>query len=154
MNLAYTHSHRNGQAEWEKRDLFEWITDMFIMPAIKIEPGCTGAIRQHIEHEFQSEGWGQDVKIDQNLNLTVSAMKDDLAFQLQTGNISRAPYDLLKLQHLFESGRRIEAAALALPTRDAAAKIGSNIANADRVIKEMTAFDRVITVPILLIAFD
>lgn len=154
MKLAFTHDHRNGVAEWEKRDLFEWITDLFEAPAIRIAPGCTTAIRQHIADEFQAEGWGQDVRIDQSLNLTISAMKDDLAFQLQTGNISRAPYDLLKLQHLYESGRRIEAAAFALPTRDAAARIGSNIANAERVIKEMTAFDRVITVPILLIAFE
>lgn len=153
MKLAFTHEHHNGGAEWEKRELFEWVTDIFEAPAIKLGPGCTALIRQHIAGEFRSEGWGQDVKIDQGLNLTISAMKDDLAFQLQTGNISRAPYDLLKLQHLFQSGR-IEAAALALPTRDAAAKIGSNVANAERVCKEMTAFDRVITAPILLIAFE
>ncbi|WP_439570748.1 BglII/BstYI family type II restriction endonuclease [Sphingomonas sp.] len=153
MKLAFTHEHRNGGAEWEKRDLFEWITDIFEAPAVRLGPGCTSVVRQHISNEFRNEGWGQDVKIDQDLNLTISAMKDDLAFQLQTGNISRAPYDLLKLQHLFQS-ERIEAAALALPTRAAAAKIGSNVANAERVCKEMTAFDRVITVPILLIAFE
>lgn len=153
MKLAFTHQHHNGGAEWEKRELFEWITDIFEAPAIKLEAGCTGLIRQHITREFQSEGWGQDVKIDQALNLTISAMKDDLAFQLQTGNISRAPYDLLKLQHLYMT-ERIEAGALALPTGEAAAKIGSNVANAERVCKEMTAFDRVITVPILLIAFE
>lgn len=153
MKLAFTYQHHNGGAEWEKRDLFEWITDIFEAPAVKLGPGCTQIIRQHIANEFRAEGWGQDVKVDQDLNLTISAMKDDLAFQLQTGNISRAPYDMLKLQHLFQTGR-IEAAALAIPTRDAAAKIGSNVANAERVCKEMAAFDRVITVPILLIAFE
>lgn len=153
MKLAFTHEHHNGGAEWTKRDLFEWVTDIFEVPAIKLGPGCTTLVRQHVINEFRAEGWGQDVKIDQTLNLTVSAMKDDLAFQLQTGNISRAPYDLLKLQHLFQTSR-IEAAALALPTRDAAAKIGSNVANAERVCKEMAAFDRVITVPILLIGFE
>ena len=80
-------------------------------------------------------------------------MKDDLAFQLQTGNMSRAPYDLLKLQYLFQSGK-IEAAALALPTKEAAKEIGDNIANAERVIKELQLFDRVITVPILVVAFE
>lgn len=153
MKLAFTHEHHNGGTEWGKRDLFDWITDIFEAPAIKLGPGCTSLVRQHAIQEFQNEGWAQDVKIDQDLNLTISAMKDDLAFQLQTGNISRAPYDLLKLQHLFQTSR-IEAAALALPTRDAAAKIGSNVANAERVCKEMTIFDRVITVPILLIAFE
>ena len=153
MRLAFTHEHHNGGAEWEKRELFEWITDIFEAPGIRLEAGCTTAIRQHVSREFQNEGWGQDVKIDQSLNLTISAWKDDLAFQLQTGNISRAPYDLLKIQHLFQTSR-IEAAALALPTKKAAALIGSNVANAERVCKEMSAFNRVITVPILLIAFE
>jgi hypothetical protein len=103
--------------------------------------------------EFQADGWAQDVKIDQELNLTIFALKDDLAFQLQTGNISRAPYDLLKFQHLHQS-KKIEAAAIALPTNAAAAKIGSNIANAESEIKELSVFDRVITVPILVIAFE
>jgi hypothetical protein len=153
MKLAFTHDHHNGAAEWQKRDLFDWITDIFEAPAIKLGLRCTVDIRQHVSREFQLEGWGQDVKIDQSLNLTISAMKDDLGFQLQTGNISRAPYDLLKLQHLFQTSK-IEAAALALPAKEAAAKMGSNIANAERVCKEMTAFSRVITVPILLIAFE
>jgi len=67
--------------------------------------------------------------------------------------MSRAPYDLLKLQYLFQS-ERIEAAALALPTKKAAKIIGDNIANAERVIKELELFDRVITVPILVVVFE
>ena len=76
-----------------------------------------------------------------------------MAFQLQTGNMSRAPYDLLKLQYLFQS-ERIEAAALALPTKAAARTIGDNIANAERIINELELFDRVISVPIIVVAFD
>jgi hypothetical protein len=153
MKLAFTYDHHNGLAEWQKRDLDEWVTDIFEAPAIRLGARCTSAIREHVLGEFQAEGWAQDVKIDQELNLTIFALKDDLAFQLQTGNISRAPYDLLKFQHLHQS-KKIEAAAIALPTNAAAAKIGSNIANAERVIKELSVFDRVITVPILVIAFE
>lgn len=153
MKLAFTYVHHNGDTEWQKRELYDWITDIFEVPAIKVVQRCTGDIRQHVSREFQGEGWAQDVKIDQELNLTIFALRDDLAFQLQTGNISRAPYDLLKLQHLHQS-KKIEAAALAMPTKSAASKIGSNIANAERVAKELAVFDRVITVPILLIAFE
>lgn len=153
MKLAFTYVHHNGDTEWQKRDLYDWITDIFEAPAIKVAQRCTGDIRQHVSREFQGEGWAEDVKIDQELNLTIFALKDDLAFQLQTGNISRAPYDLLKLQHLHQS-KKIEAAALAMPTKSAASKIGSNIANAERVAKELAVFDRVITVPILVIAFE
>lgn len=153
MKLAFTYVHHNGDTEWQKRELYDWITDIFEAPAIKVAQRCTSDIRQHVSREFQGEGWAEDVKIDQELNLTIFALKDDLAFQLQTGNISRAPYDLLKLQHLHQS-KKIEAAALAMPTKSAASKIGSNIANAERVAKELAVFDRVITVPILLIAFE
>jgi hypothetical protein len=114
--------------------------------------GCKGELRDHVKSEFQGEGWGLNVKVDQDLGLSVFAMKDDLAFHIQTGNISRAAYDLLKLQQLYHSGR-IEAAGLALPTRECASLLGSNIANADRVITELQVFNRIITVPIMVVAF-
>ncbi|MEQ8602868.1 MAG: restriction endonuclease [Marivibrio sp.] len=153
MKLAFPYDHRDGIAQWGERDLYEWVTDIFECPSVRIGPGCTNDVRNHVEKEFIREGWARDVKLDQDLKLNVFAQKDDLAFQLQTGNMSRAPYDLLKLQYLFQSGR-IEAAALAVPTKDAARAIGENIANADRIVRELQLFDRVITVPILLIAFD
>ncbi|MDB5285259.1 MAG: hypothetical protein JWR05_208 [Mucilaginibacter sp.] len=153
MKLAFTHEHHNASVIWSKRDLLDWITDVFEAPAITIKPHCTTVIRQHVITEFQKEGWAQDVKIDQELGLKVFAMKEDLGFQLQTGNMSRAPYDLLKLQYLFQSGK-IEGAALAVPSKACANKIGDNIANAERICKELIVFDRVITVPILVIAFE
>ncbi len=154
MKLAFTYDdHHSAGSVWERRELKDWLTDVFEAPAIKIEPRCTAAVRAHVESEFLNEGWALQVNLDQGLGLKVFAEKDDLAFQLQTGNMSRAPYDLLKLQYLFQSGR-IEAAAIALPSQDAAKAIGDNIAYAQRVIRELGLFDRVITVPILVVAFE
>lgn len=154
MKLAFTYDdHHSAGAAWERRELKDWITDVFAVPRIRIEPRCTSAVREHVESEFLNEGWALNVNLDQESKLTVFSGKDDLAFQLQTGNISRAPYDLLKFQYLFQRGR-IEAAAIALPTKEAAKCVGDNIANAERVIREMQLFDRVITVPILVVAFE
>jgi len=154
MKLAYTYDkHHEAGAIWENRDLKEWLTDVFEEPSIRIGRGCTGAIREHVEQEFLSDGWAMDVRLDSDSMIKVFSLKNDLAFQLQTGNMSRAPYDLLKLEYLYKSGR-IEAAALALPTREAAKAIGDNIASAERVIRELKLFDRVITVPILVVAFE
>ena len=154
MKLAFTYDeHHSAGTEWEERALKEWLTDVFEAPAVRIAPRCTPAIREHVEAEFLNDGWALNVKLDQAHGLTVLAVKEDLAFQLQTGNMSRAPYDLLKMQFLFQS-ERIEAAALALPTNSAARTIGDNIANAERVIKELDLFDRVISVPILVVAFE
>lgn len=153
MKFAFSHNHHNAEAEWIKRDALEWVTDVFEAPGIIIKPRCTTSIREHVLNEFQSEGWAQDVRIDQEVGLTVFAVKDDLAFQLQTGNMSRAPYDLLKLQYLYQSGK-IKAGALAVPTKSCAYIMGDNIANAERIAKELQVFFHVITVPILLIAFE
>lgn len=154
MKLAFTYDeHHSAGSEWDGRELKEWLTDVFEAPAVRIEPRCTPAIREHVETEFLNDGWAMNVSLNQGVGLKVFAQKDDLAFQLQTGNMSRAPYDLLKLQYLFQSNR-IEAAAIALPTQDAAKRIGDNIAYAERVIRELELFDRVITVPILVVAFE
>jgi hypothetical protein len=153
MKLAFVTNHRHAVEEWHRRELDEWLTDVFEAPHIQLRRKCTPEIRQHVASEFEKEGWALDVKLDQDLGLTVFAMRDEMAFQLQTGNMSRAPYDLLKLQYLFTTGR-IQCAALALPTRDAASKIGDNIANAERLSNELELFDRVITVPIMLVAFE
>jgi len=153
MKLAGVYDHHNASNELKRRDNHDWITDVFEAPAVKIGPRCTQSVRKHVSDEFHAEGWAWNVKISNNTLLSITALKDDLAFQLQTGNISRAPYDLLKLQYLFQCSK-IECAALAVPTKEAAQKIGSNIANADRIWNELQLFDRVITVPILLIAFE
>lgn len=153
MKFAYTYNHHNADVIWTERDLLEWVTDVFEAPGITIKPKETAKIRDHVLNEFQSGGWAHDVKIDQELGLKMFAMKDDLAFQLQTGNMSRAPYDLLKLQYLYIANK-IEGAALALPTKDCANRMGDNIANFERICKELSIFSRVITVPILLIAFE
>lgn len=153
MKLAYVYDHHNAVAEWKRRELDEWLTDIFAVPQLELRRKCTPDIRRHVASEFEGEGWALDVKLDQELGLTVFAMRDDLAFQLQTGNMSRAPYDLLKLQYLYTS-QRIQCAALALPTRLGAAAIGDNIANADRLRNELELFSRVISVPIMLIAFE
>lgn len=152
MKVDHVYDHHNAVAEWERRGLRDWLTDVFEAPSIKMREGCTGEIREHVKAEFQKNGWAHRVKVDQNLGLSVFAMHDDLAFHLQTGNISRAAYDLLKLQQLYHSGR-IEAAALALPTRECALGLGSNLANADRVIAELQLFNRIITVPMMVVAF-
>jgi len=153
MRLAWVYDHHNAQTEWQRRDLSEWLTDVFEAPGIRLRPGITQEIRSHVREEFEKEGWAISVKIDPDYDLSIFAWRDDLAVQLQTGNMSRAPYDLLKLQHLHNTNR-IEAAALALPTKFGAANLGSNIAHADRVSSELKLFRHIITVPILLVAFE
>lgn len=153
MKFAWGYNHNNGEAEWEERGLSDWLIDVFAAPTIPLRSGVTSMIREHVRTEFENEGWAISVKIDPDYDLTVFALRDDLAVHLQTGNMSRAPYDLLKLQYLY-TAKKIEAAALALPTKTASQVLGSNIAHADRVSSELKLFSRIITVPVFLIAFE
>lgn len=153
MHFVQAYSHHNGRDQWRDRELDEWLTDVFERPDLVVGPGSTTGLREHVRQELATEGWAYDVKIDQQFDLTVFGTKDDLAFQMQTGNISRAAYDILKLQHLYACGR-IEAAALALPTKEAANRIGSNIACFERVMSELMLFNRSIPAPIFLVAFE
>ena len=154
MKLAYTYDdHHNGGAEWDQRNLKDWLKDIFKMPEIGIAKGRTALIRENVKKELLHEGWALNVCIDSDSKIEVFSIKEDLAFQLQTGNMSRAFYDLLKLEFLNKS-ERIEAAALALPTKKAAKKMGDNIAYSERIIQELKLFEKVITVPLLVIAFE
>jgi len=153
MKFVAAYSHHKGVDYWKGRDIYEWVTDIFEAPQIKIEPKGTVAIRNYIENELSKEGWAFNVTIDAESDLNVFSKKDDLVIQLQTGNISRYAYDLLKLQHLY-SKKDISAALLAVPTKTAANIFGSNVANIDRIWNELNIFDRVITVPIMVIAFE
>jgi hypothetical protein len=153
MRLAWIYDHNNASAEWQRREQNDWLTDVFEAPSLKLQPGVTQDIRRHVRTEFEREGWAINVRIEADFDLTVFAARDDLAVQLQTGNMSRAPYDLLKLQYMHTSNK-VAAAALALPTRPGAVALGSNIANAERVSNELKLFKHIITVPILLVAFE
>ena len=152
MNFAYIYDHHQAENKWDHWEV-DWIKSVFDEPSISIAPRCTPKIRKYVEKEFIERGWALNVKIDQNIGLKIFAEKNRAAFQLQTGNISRVPYDLIKLQYLFQK-MRIEKAALALPTRETAKIIGSNLANAERIISELKLFHSVITVPLLVIVFN
>lgn len=153
MKFVAAYSHHSGVDLWKERDHYEWLTDIFEAPKVKIGLRATNDIRQHVKAELEKEGWAFNVRVDPEADLTVFARNGDLVVQLQTGNISRYAYDILKIQHLY-SKKEIEVAALAIPTKDAAQAIGSNIANAERIWNELNIFNRVITVPLMIIAFE
>lgn len=153
MKLTGTYSHHHGVDIWKGHEQYEWVTDVFEAPKLKVGPRCTAAIRAHLKQELEVQGWGFNIRVDAESDLTVFARKGDLIIQIQTGNISRYAYDLVKIQHLYMK-KEIDAAVLAVPTKKAAVKIGSNVANCERIWNELNVFDRLITVPLMLVGFE
>jgi len=153
LNLAFTFDHHNAISEWADREKEEWLLDVFEAPKLKIRKRCTTEVRSYVSLELQKDGWALNPALDQDSKLKVTAIREDLAFQIQMGNVSRVAYDLLKLQYLYQS-KKISAAAIAVPTQIAADKISSNVTYAERLCSELELFDRVITVPIFVVAFQ
>ena len=152
MEFVRSYSSHHGVDEWKRRDMFDWATDLFAVPNIEVKYGCTSAIRSHLKDQLTDAGWAYNVRINAEYDLTVTGIYRDMGFQIQTGNIARAIYDLMKLQYLYHE-KKIQTAAIAVPTKEAAALIGSNVAHDERLSGELELFDRIITVPLMLIAF-
>jgi hypothetical protein len=153
MRFATAFSHWNGQPLWQERKLEDWLIACVDSRETIIAPKSGPAIRAHVERQLVSAGWALDVKIEPSFQLTVTGRLQDLAFQIQTGNASRAAYDLLKLQYLF-SANEIAGAALVLPMGSASTIIGQNIASYERVTNELSLFKDTIRVPIMVIGFE
>ena len=153
MKIEKIQSFHGGKEFWEKTSQIEWLNELFNTGDVLIKPGGTESIRSHGEMGLAKAGWALNAPVDAGFKLVITARKTNLGFQIQTGNISRAMYDLLKLQTMYLN-RVIESACLAVPSGVAAGIIGGNLANANRLSDELKLFGRHITVPLILLAFE
>lgn len=85
--------------------------------------------------------------------ITITSVKHDTGLCVQTGNMSRMYADLLKLQHMFLR-KTIKVGVMVVPSHAAAKKLGDNIINADRLIRELEIFRSVIRMPLVVVSFD
>ncbi len=108
--------------------------------------------REFLTHLAKS-GWARSVRVSSGSKIKITAQLDRTALCFQTGNVSRFYADLLKVQALSKDGR-IDGAILIVPTMDEARRIGSNVANYDRLLRELVVFRKVITAPVVLIGVE
>jgi hypothetical protein len=116
-----------------------------------IRPNSAATVRNGLlAHLRGVDGWSGQVRISAQRGLTLTAKKGNTALCLQTGNMARFYADLMKLQAQFVDGK-IDSAVYILPTVDMARIMGSNMANYERLVDELTStFRNVITVPIAI----
>ena len=153
MRAGQIESFHGGIETWNKFSSVNWITSLLEKDSVQVKQGSSEVIRESIRKELLIDGWVLDAQLSVDFGLTITGLKKALGFQIQTGNISRAAYDYLKLQYLYEN-RKIECACLVVPSTAAAAEIGGNLAHFGRLRDEMKLFDRIISVPLLLVSFD
>lgn len=147
-----TFSHCGGLeivSATERAELEKALQDCTVVPALRSAP----KIRTGLLGTLVKFGWSNEVAVAVGSQITITSAKNHIGLCLQTGNMSRMYADLMKLQKLFLDGG-IKAGVMVVPSATAAQSLGSNIANAERLQKELEIFRKVIHMPIIVLAFE
>lgn len=156
MDYHESYSHNFAEITLEELGVLQVVKRSVFAPQIDIYRGTAREVRLHIQDFLTARGWAQDFKVDSVLRPSINYADPDseVLYQIQTGNIARAFYDLMKMQAIFEQGR-CKCAVLCLPSAKAARAMGANIANLDRLRDELEfVFKSQILVPLYLLSFE
>lgn len=110
-------------------------------------------IKETVRGKLKKEGWTGEYRLDATSRITISSYLRGIGLCFQTGNVGRIYADLLKLQALYTKGN-ITAGIILIPQIKTAKKLGSNMANYERLIRELPIFSQVVTMPIVVVGFD
>lgn len=153
MQVVQQHSHRFGSESLVTKGLASEVRGLVSLPSIRFEHGQARQINKMVRVNLSNAGWAMNVRVHSDFDIKINAIKDGVALTLQTGNITRAFYDLLKFEVMYRANR-IESAVLIVPSSTAARELGSNIANFQRVTGELKLFQDIITVPCMVLGVD
>ncbi len=153
MRIIEEYSHRHGLEAVTEMGLHEKVRALADVPEIGMARGNARRINDAIRNRLSEAGWVLDPSVHVNFRLKINGLKRRVGLTVQTGNITRAFYDLMKFEVMYKNDR-IEASVLIVPTSGAARIIGSNIANFTRVRNELILFQEIITVPCLVLGLD
>jgi hypothetical protein len=123
--------------------------------AITVKPGRGMAtkLRDAFLASLKRSGWSSEVAVSRDSDMTITSMKDEVGLCLQTGNMARMYADLMKLQTMYLDNA-IKSAAIVLPSQPTSKLLGSNIAQAKRLERELEIFKKAYHVPTLVFALE
>jgi len=110
-------------------------------------------IRESILGSLKGAGWSSEVAVAKGSDVTITSMKADVGLCVQTGNMARMYADLIKLQTLYLDNA-IQSAVIVVPSNRVAKLVGSNIAEATRLERELQIFKKAYHVPTLVFGLD
>lgn len=123
--------------------------------AITVRPtrGAATKVRAAFLGSLKSSGWSSEVAVAGGSDMTVTSMKNEVGLCLQTGNMARMYADLMKLQTLYLDNA-IKAAAIVVPSNPIAKLLGSNVAEAKRLQRELSIFKKAYYVPTVVFGLE
>jgi len=143
------HSHNKG-IEVLPKDIVSGVDNVLKEINFIFSEKCARRLRKIVGENLHAKGWSNSTKINQESNISITSMNKGVALCMQTGNMSRFYADLLKLQLLYTKGKAIGAIYI-IPTKSAAQKMGSNVANYLRFVAEIEIFKEIISIPVVVI---
>lgn len=153
MKIKKIYSHNFAELILKDKNVYQEIQEILTDPTTLMQKKAAPLIKTVIRDRLTINGWTLDASVNVAYNLTINALKDEVGLMVQTGNITRAFYDLLKFQTM-KNNSRIEVAVLIVPVTGAAKALGSNIANFERMTNELILYKNIITVPCLIVGID
>ncbi len=148
----YVMSHCEGEKHFPM-DLRQSVEAAIDASKGKPGRGQTEPIRRDIVGKLKTAGWSGEVQVSIGSEMTITSMRENVALCLQTGNVARCHSDLLKLQTMYLNGA-IKAAAVIVPSQDAAKKFNSNVISDKRLERELAIFKKVYHVPTLVFVLE
>lgn len=146
----YNHcAGKNAVREVIRNEVAKVIESVTIKPA----KGTAPRIRDAILDGLRVAGWSSKVPVAPSSDMTITAMLSDVGLCLQTGNMARMYADLIKLQTLYLDGC-IKSAIVIVPSEPVALHMGSNIAQAQRLERELRIFKKAYYVPTVVFALE
>lgn len=121
--------------------------------SLKLGSGVAPRLRVAVITQLRIRGWSDEVRLSADSDMTITSSKEDVGLCLQTGNMSRIYADLVKLQAMYLDGN-IKAAAIILPSQEAASLLGSNVAQARRLERELAIFTKAYHVPTVVYSLE
>jgi len=120
-----------------------------ILNETEIFSNDTRYIRDTWAQQLEGDGWVKDYFLG-GTNMRIPFKRGKIGLCIQLGNVARFHSDLLKLGYLFEA-KEIDYAVVVVPSDDYSKSLGSNHASFSRCERDLEAFGKLISVPVLLI---
>ena len=147
-----TYSHCSGDKILPvvlQKEIVAAIVSITIKPAV----GAAAKMRDYFLENLKCSGWSSEVSVSRDSDMTITSLKSGVGLCLQTGNMARIYADLMKLQAMYLDNS-IKSAAIVLPSHTVAKLLGSNIAQANRLERELEIFKKAYHVPTLVFALE
>ena len=145
--MNYSNKNING---FKPNQVSLKVTDLLDKLEFEHSINSSKFLKEALYYEFRKLNWYENYKVDPNLSLKVQFYEKDTAIMYYFSNKARSAVDLLKIQHLYSTGKIRQAIYIVL-SGEAARKVASNLANAETLKRELEVFKKIITCPILLI---